>query len=116
MNYKNQLLTKNWKQKRLIILKRDNFKCKKCNSTNNLHVHHLVYEKNLKAWEAKNENLITLCNICHAKEHDKKPISSFFNKKHKIKVDKKKSKILHEIRKSRKEQVLYTLNQNKQEF
>lgn len=109
MNYKDQLKTKEWKLKRNLILKRDNFKCKNCSSEDNLHVHHQVYEKGLKAWEAKNENLITLCSECHAKEHDKKPISSFYNNKKisKSKLQKSNNKLKLQMKKSRKDQDNY---------
>ena len=50
MEYKLQLKTEEWKIKRFSILKRDNFKCKKCGEKNNLHVHHKFYEKGLKPW------------------------------------------------------------------
>lgn len=106
MNYVSQLKTEEWKIKRNLILKRDQFKCKNCGSSENLHIHHKVYEKGLKAWEAKNENLITLCSECHAKEHDKKPISSFYNTKKvsKSKLQNRNNKIKLQMKKSRKDQ------------
>lgn len=110
MKYKLQLLTEEWKIKRLSILQRDKFKCRKCGSKNKLHVHHKIYEKGLMAWEAENKNLITLCFLCHEAEHAKKPISSFFIKKIKTKntkIDKLKNKINLEMKKSRIQQLKY---------
>ncbi|KAA5826247.1 hypothetical protein FPF71_05380 [Algibacter amylolyticus] len=34
-----------------------------------LNVHHKYYQKGKSAWEYDNEALITLCRICHKKEH-----------------------------------------------
>ena len=51
------------------ILQRDNYKCKKCNKKEQLHIHHI------KSWaEYPNErfnekNCITLCIECHAEIH-----------------------------------------------
>lgn len=54
------------------ILKRDNFTCQKCNfkgDFDNLEIHHILPKIN----EGKNEeeNLITLCSICHKYAPDK---------------------------------------------
>jgi len=69
MTYKEQLKTEEWKQKRIQILKRDNFQCQCCGISAKeelLHVHHLYYERNKMAWEYDNEVYVTLC-----KEHHK---------------------------------------------
>lgn len=60
-----------WQNKRLRILKRDDNKCKKCNSVNYLHVHHLKYEGTYP-WDTRDINLITLCKSCHKKAHEDK--------------------------------------------
>ena len=93
MDYKLQLQTENWKNKRKSILQRDNFMCTKCGSNEKLHVHHKIYEKELMAWEAKSKNLITLCEICHKEEHERRHISTFFKKQQKIKPKTKQQKI-----------------------
>jgi 5-methylcytosine-specific restriction endonuclease McrA len=69
-----------WKEKRLIILRRDNFKCTKCRCKNNLQVHHKRYIKNKMPWEVPNSYLTTLCRLCHLKEHENRSISSFTKK------------------------------------
>jgi hypothetical protein len=47
------------------IKDRDNNKCKTCGSSEKLHVHHI--DKNRKNNQV--DNLITLCQSCHAKIH-----------------------------------------------
>ena len=43
------------------IKKRDNYSCQLCNNSENLHIHHIDYNKqNLNEW-----NLLTLCQKCH---------------------------------------------------
>ena len=70
MIYKDQLLDPRWQKKRLSILERDNWKCTYCdNDKSTLMVHHLIYEHKF-AWEADDENLITLCQKCHEVYHN----------------------------------------------
>lgn len=71
MDYYEQLKTKEWQRKRLDILLRDRFECQLCSfhSYNKLHVHHKVYKKKLMAWEYPDEDLISLCSLCHNKVH-----------------------------------------------
>lgn len=67
---------------RLKCLKRDKYKCSKCDSKENLHVHHKTslyeicenYDMNLDIIKTSNEfndtnNGVTLCTDCHALEH-----------------------------------------------
>jgi len=42
---------------------RDNYHCQVCNSTTNLQVHHINYDKS----DCASLNLITICNSCHYK-------------------------------------------------
>ena len=69
LNYKEQLADSRWLQKKTEILVRDNYTCQKCGAQSHLNVHHLSYEKGKLAWEYPNEQLITLCEQCHSKEH-----------------------------------------------
>jgi len=56
---------RDWHHVRERILGRDNYKCSKCGSGENLCVHHKDRVK-----ENDNEgNLITLCSSCHFEEH-----------------------------------------------
>lgn len=64
-----------WKNKRKVILKRDGYKCVYCKrygkSTPADMVHHIYpYESN-KSLAYKNYNLISLCNNCHNKMHNR---------------------------------------------
>jgi hypothetical protein len=66
MNYLEKLKDPRWQKKRLIILKRDKFKCRSCENENRtLHIHHLNYSPSGDPWAVKNIDLITLCDHCH---------------------------------------------------
>lgn len=100
-NYSEILKSNEWKQKRLVILKRDNFKCQHCSQKDNLQVHHKKYIKGKMPWEVPNNYLITLCSNCHTKEHEGKHISTFtksIKSKNKISVS-KKQKVANRIQK-----------------
>jgi len=67
MNYSEKLKDPRWQKKRLEILERDEWACKRCgNNEKTLHVHHKKYHK--EPWNAKNEDLRTLCEECHKVE------------------------------------------------
>jgi len=62
--YMEKLKHPKWQKKRLYILERDNFTFCYCNDKETeLQIHHLKYHKD--PWEAKNEDLLTLCKDCH---------------------------------------------------
>ena len=61
------LKSKEWKEKRKKVLQRDNYRCKKCGSKTNLHIHHISY-KNIG--KEPLDDLVTLCDNCHKKLHD----------------------------------------------
>jgi hypothetical protein len=64
----------NWEQKRVVILKRDNYRCQTCYRAKEevtkagdwLECHHkpMTYQGQYGTWETKDE-LIILCNVCH---------------------------------------------------
>lgn len=55
-----------WQKKRLEIMRRDKWKCKKCgDDETTLNVHHKLYINGNDPWEYENEDLITLCEDCH---------------------------------------------------
>lgn len=57
-----------WQQKRLKILERDRWKCSECGRMNlELHVHHLSYTG--YPWDTPDDELITLCAMCHGYVH-----------------------------------------------
>ncbi len=57
-----------WREKRQIILKRDNHKCVKCHTKDRLEVHHKTYER---LGNEYNRDLVVLCRSCHQKIHDR---------------------------------------------
>lgn len=71
------LLHPNWKAKRKEILHRDMYRCVHCHSDKGLQVHHrqylfIVSEQKFRApWDYPGHLLITLCESCHNKGHNK---------------------------------------------
>lgn len=69
-----------WQKKRLEIMQRDAFTCVLCkDKETTLNIHHKKYINGKKPWEYEDDDLITLCEDCHAnieffkkekKEHD----------------------------------------------
>jgi 5-methylcytosine-specific restriction endonuclease McrA len=49
------------------ILSRDGWRCQSCGTMSNLEVHHREFRSH--SGEDSDENLITLCTACHAREH-----------------------------------------------
>ncbi len=66
-----------WRQKRELILARDNYTCQFCGTTDNslLQVHHRQYHyvcrlgKFKDPWDYPDECLITICKRCHDRGH-----------------------------------------------
>jgi 5-methylcytosine-specific restriction enzyme A len=57
--------TREWKRVRQLVLERDDFECGECGSRSDLVVHHVDRNNTNHALE----NLETLCELCHVKEH-----------------------------------------------
>ena len=75
-NYSNLLKNNEWRKKRIIILKRDNFTCTKCKKKDTiLHVHHKIYIQGRKPWDYESKYLVSLCGSCHSKLHERKRIA-----------------------------------------
>lgn len=93
--YKTLLLDSKWKIKRMVILKRDNFCCVKCTSKQELQIHHKYYIKDRLPWQYSNSALITLCKVCHQKEHDQNKIEVKKKQSNKpnIKAESKKANV-----------------------
>jgi 5-methylcytosine-specific restriction endonuclease McrA len=49
------------------ILRRDSWRCQSCGTMSNLEVHHRQFRSHSGA--DSEENLITLCTVCHARVH-----------------------------------------------
>lgn len=66
-----------WKAKRKEILHRDLYRCVHCRSNKDLQVHHRQYhfmisEQQFRLpWDYPDHLLITLCESCHSKGHNK---------------------------------------------
>lgn len=58
--------TKEYKEFRLKILERDNYKCIKCGNTKNLQVHHIKSVKKFPELLMVESNVETLCIKCHS--------------------------------------------------
>jgi len=70
MTYKGKLIDIRWQKKRLEIYKRDKFQCRSCYAhEGSMHVHHLRYLMKHEPWEYDDDDLITLCDNCHAEWH-----------------------------------------------
>ena len=67
-DYQNYIHSNEWKDLRKLILERDRYECVECGAKSDLHVHHLHY-KNFK--KEKLDDLVTLCQRCHMRVHDK---------------------------------------------
>jgi hypothetical protein len=69
--YSEKLRDPRWQRRRLEVMERDDFKCKKCGSAEEtLHVHHLAYKKGLQPWDHDSRYLLTLCKRCHREVGD----------------------------------------------
>lgn len=94
--YKEKLLSDEWNEKRLIILERDNFSCRKCKSRGvTLHVHHEIYLKDKNPWQYPNKHLITLCDTCHSWIHgsEEVPVLNELKNVKNLKAKSKKKRI-----------------------
>lgn len=85
LSYEDLLKCEEWRGKRQKILNRDNNKCVYCGEVHNLQVHHKYYSKypngfRVSPWNYPDDALITLCDKCHKKVHDKKKIKTYYRK------------------------------------
>lgn len=81
--YKDLLKREEWREKRAKILNRDNNKCVYCGEVHNLQVHHKYYCQypngyRVRPWNYPDDALITLCDKCHTKVHNKKKIKVYY--------------------------------------
>lgn len=91
-NYYAYLKTPVWKEKRQETIVRDSGKCRLCNSSKSLHVHHRTYPK--VYGEEPLGDLITLCKKCHDMFHGKRHLSKHQNKSHRLTKAEKRTKAL----------------------
>lgn len=77
MTYVEKLKDPRWQKKRLEILQRDEFECQSCgDKESTLHVHHYTYSEN--PWDTPDDDLLTLCEKCHAEVEQLKKDCAFF--------------------------------------
>lgn len=72
IRHKKELLSDEWQEKRKEVFEKYGKQCIECGSTDNIHVHHLVYKKGRHVWEYGVDELIPLCKKCHEKVHSDK--------------------------------------------
>ena len=64
--YIQKLKDPRWQKKRLEIMERDDFTCRRCgDAKTTLNVHHRRYERGRDPWEYDEKDLITFCEPCH---------------------------------------------------
>jgi hypothetical protein len=69
MSYSELLRDPRWNERRVEILKRDEFTCRECEIKDvTLQVHHHFYHRDTMPWDYDDEILITLCEPCHLEE------------------------------------------------
>lgn len=70
-NYKEELKSPEWQRKSCNHKYLDNYTCQICGRKDKVvHVHHHFYIEGRHIWEYPDETLVTLCEDCHAKEHN----------------------------------------------
>ena len=68
-NNKKRKINQNYNSIRQEVLKRDNYKCQHCSSSEKLEIHHIDPYRNSQNDEL--DNLLTLCKTCHIKEDNR---------------------------------------------
>ena len=80
--------TRQWKDKRLQILKRDHYACQVCKRLGKYKrgniVHHRKHLKDAPELALTDSNLETICRECHEKMH---PDNPFYRNKHRVDKD-----------------------------
>lgn len=66
---------KRWRNKRKNILRRDKYECRNCKRYGKTvkadTVHHIYFLRDYPKWWLSSWNLISLCNECHNKMHNR---------------------------------------------
>jgi len=66
MTYSEKLKDPRWQKKRLEILERDGWACRRCGAKDQpLHVHHAFYSKGVDPWDYPPRSLFSFCEDCH---------------------------------------------------
>lgn len=66
LSYSEKLKDPRWQKKRLEVLERDKWQCRRCyDRSKTLHVHHKVYLKGFEPWDYDKILLVSVCEKCH---------------------------------------------------
>ena len=68
--YNQFMASEDWRDIRTVMLDIYNHKCAECGATEDLHVHHLTYER--FGGDERTTDLEVLCKTCHEKAHGRK--------------------------------------------
>lgn len=84
--YQLLLEDRRWKARREEILERDGHKCTWCGRTDHLQVHHKCYYRYpdgrmAEPWDYPDSKLVTLCETCHKKYHEKYHVGTYYRKR-----------------------------------
>ena len=73
-SYRDKLRDDRWQSKRMLVLIRDGWVCRNCGNDYDDHseVHHLFYLPGREPWEYHQDDLATLCRVCHQEETDRR--------------------------------------------
>ena len=73
MNFKDQYKSPLWQKKRLEALEYYGFECSDCGTgSEQLHVHHVRYKRDVNIWDYPVTELSVLCASCHGESHKAK--------------------------------------------
>ena len=67
--YRKMLTDSRWSHRRLEIMRRDGFLCRRCGGKGKLNVHHRWYIYGRQPWQYSDHCLVTLCEKCHRHVH-----------------------------------------------
>ncbi len=67
--YRSLLKDDRWSRRRLEIMRRDGFRCRRCGAKSRLNVHHRWYVYGRQPWQYPDRCLVTLCEDCHRHVH-----------------------------------------------
>jgi 5-methylcytosine-specific restriction endonuclease McrA len=71
VRYNAYLKSPEWKAQHDRVIARDGHKCTRCGSDKQLQAHHVSYWNYNRTGHTLDRDLITLCNSCHKKAHNK---------------------------------------------
>ncbi len=67
--YRKMQTDSRWSHRRLEIMRRDGFLCRRCGGKGKLNVHHRWYIYGRQPWQYSDRCLVTLCEKCHRHVH-----------------------------------------------